>query len=297
LNLKFQVSSFKFWLLAARPKTLVAAIVPVMVGTALASRYALIDWPVALHILFAAIFIQIGTNLSNDYGDHARGADTAARVGPVRVTQSGLIKSAHVRIGFMVAYALAVVIGIPLILRGGWPIFAIGALGILAGWAYTNGPYPLGYNGLGELFVLLFFGIIAVAGTSYLLVGEWLRESFWIGLAPGLHASAILVANNVRDIETDRAAGKRTLAATLGRKFGRLEFALFILIPFLIPVMLFFRGYDHRVLLPFLALPLTIRPLGIVWSKADPVSLIRALVATAILQLVFGLLFAIGLWQ
>ena len=143
--------------------------------------------------------------------------------------------------------------------------------------------------------MLIFFGVIAVAGTSYVLSGAWTAESVLIGLAPGLHASAILVANNVRDIETDRAAGKRTLAAALGRTFGRWEFALFILLPFLIPVLLYYQGFDHRILLPFLALPLTIRPLGLVLSKTEPVPLIRALVATATLQLVFGLLFSIGL--
>ena len=285
----------KHWLLAARPKTLVAALVPVLVGAAYASRFGPMEWGIFACILLSAIFIQIGTNLSNDYGDHQRGADTGARVGPVRVTQSGLIKPSHVRIGFIVAYGIAIVFGIPLILRGGWPILVIGVLSILAGWAYTNGPYPLGYNGLGELFVLIFFGIVAVAGTSYVLVREWTGESFVIGLAPGLHASAILVANNVRDIDTDRAAGKRTLAAAFGRAFGRWEFGLFVLLPFLIPAALYYHGYDHRILLPFLALPLTIRPLGLVLSRSDPVSLIRALVATATLQLAFGLLFVIGL--
>ncbi len=283
------------WLLAARPKTLVAALVPVLVGAAYAARFGPLSWTIFACILLSAVCIQIGTNLSNDYGDHLRGADTGARVGPVRVTQAGLIKPSHVLIGYLVAYALAVAFGLPLILKGGWPILIIGALSILAGWAYTNGPYPLGYNGLGELFVLIFFGVIAVAGTSFLLAGEWIAESFWIGLAPGLHASAILVANNVRDIETDRAAGKRTLAAVFGRKFGRIEFAFFILLPFLLPVILYFCGYEDRVLLPLLALPLTIRPLGLVFSKTDPVSLIRALTATAMLQLVFGLLFVIGL--
>ena len=285
----------RHWLLASRPKTLVIAVVPVLIGAAYASRFGSVDWHIFLHILLAAVFIQIGTNLANDYGDYKSGADNVKRVGPMRVTQAGLIKPAHVKLGFIAAYALAIAFGILLIPKGGWPILAIGMLGILAGWAYTNGPYPLGYNGLGELFVLLFFGILAVAGTSYLLVGGWSVESFWIGLAPGLQASAILVANNVRDIETDRAAGKRTLAAAFGRTFGRWEFALFILLPFVIPVILFFHGFDQRVLLPFLALPLTIRPLGLVLSKNDPVSLIRALVATALLQLVFGLLFAIGL--
>ena len=256
-----------------------------------------IDWLVFAHILFSAVLIQIGTNLSNDYGDYRRGADTTSRVGPMRVTQAGLIKPQHVKFGFILAYGIAVAFGVPLIMKGGWPILVIGLLCILAGWAYTNGPYPLGYKGLGEFFVFIFFGLVAVAGTSYLLIDDWLPQSLLIGFAPGLHASAILVANNVRDIDTDRAAGKRTLAVILGRRFGRAEFAFCILLPFLIPVLLFFNDYDHRVLLPILALPLTIRPLGLVMSKTDPMSLIRALVATAVLQLVFGVLFTIGLWR
>jgi len=295
LNTSSHISNFKSWLLAARPKTLVAAIAPVLIGAAYASRFVPTDWFIFACILLSAVFIQIGTNLSNDYGDYRKGADTGTRVGPVRVTQSGLIKPEHVRAGFIIAYGLAVLFSVPLIMKGGWPILLIGATGIWAGWAYTNGPFPLGYNGLGELFVLFFFGILAVAGTSFLLTGQWLAESFGIGLVPGLHASAILVANNVRDIDTDRAAGKRTLAAALGRKFGRIEFTLFLLIPYVIPVMLYFQHYDHRILLPFLTIPLLIRPLGLVWSKTDPVSLIRALGATAMLQLIFGLLFVFGL--
>ena len=289
------MNAFHAWFLASRPKTLVAAVVPVIIGTAFATRYAALDWGIFACIMASALFIQIGTNLSNDYGDHVRGADTARRVGPMRVTQSGLIRPAHVKAGYIAAYGLAVLFGIPLMLEGGWPIVTIGVFSILAGWAYTNGPYPIGYNGLGEVFVLVFFGILAVAGTSYLLIGEWLVTSFWIGFVPGLLASAILVINNIRDIETDRAAGKRTLAAVYGRRFAQIEFTLFVLIPFLIPVLLYFQDYDHRVLLPILALPLLIRPLGIAWSKTDPVSLIRGLAATALLQLVFGGLFAIGL--
>lgn len=288
------MSSLKVWLLASRPKTLVAAIVPVAIGAAYASRFGRIDWPLLLCIFASALFIQIGTNLANDYGDFKRGAD-AQRVGPVRVTQAGLIRPEQVKVGFIIAFALAVAFGIPLILRGDWPILAIGTLGILAGWAYTNGPFPLGYHGLGELFVLIFFGIVAVAGTAYLLVGEWLNESWLIGLAPGLHASAILVANNLRDMETDRAAGKRTLASLFGRKFARAEFTLCILLPFLIPALLFVRGYEFRILLPVLALPLTLRLLQLIFRKTDPPSLIRALVLTAVLQLIFGLLFVIGL--
>lgn len=290
------MSSLKEWLLAARPKTLVAAIVPVAIGAAYASRFGRIDWTLLFCILASAIFIQIGTNLANDYGDFKRGAD-AQRVGPVRVTQAGLIRPEQVKAGFIIAFTIAVAFAISLILHGGWPILAIGTLGILAGWAYTNGPFPLGYNGLGELFVLAFFGIVAVAGTAYLLVGEWFTESLLIGLAPGLHASAILVANNLRDVETDRAAGKRTFASIFGRNFARAEFTLCVLLPFLIPALLFVHGYEFRILLPILALPLILRPLQLIFRKTDPPSLIRALVLTAVLQLIFGLLFVVGLMR
>jgi 1,4-dihydroxy-2-naphthoate octaprenyltransferase len=284
------------WMLAARPKTLVAAVVPVIVGAAFAKQAVLEHWPFALCAALSALCIQIGTNLANDYGDFKRGADTTARIGPVRVTQAGIIAPRKVKHGAILAFALAVAFGIPLIARGGLPILFIGMLSILCGWLYTAGPFPLGYNGLGELFVLLFFGFAAVAGTHYVLTLEWNPLALLIALAPGLHAAALLAVNNVRDIETDRAAGKRTLAARFGRTFGRTEFALLILLPFFVPIVLFFIfHFSYLILLPVLSLPLAMPPLRTALTREDGPSLISALAGTARLQLFFGVLFAAGL--
>lgn len=258
------MSDLKHWLLASRPKTLVAAVVPVLIGAACARDAALEHWALALCAMLSALCIQIGTNLANDYADFKSGADNANRLGPTRVTQAGLIKPAHVKAGAVCAFGLAVVFGVPLILHAGWPILAIGLLSILSGWAYTSGPYPLGYNGLGELFVFLFFGLAAVAGTSYALTLEWLPLSVLAAVVPGLHASALLAVNNVRDIDTDREAGKRTLAARFGRTFGRIEYTLLLLLPFAIPLLLWAGGARGLpILLPVLALPLTVQPLNL----------------------------------
>jgi 1,4-dihydroxy-2-naphthoate octaprenyltransferase len=284
------------WILASRPKTLVAAVVPVVVGAAYAKQAALEHWPFALCAALSALCIQVGTNLANDYSDFKRGADTSQRIGPVRVTQAGLIAPAKVKTAAILAFALAVAFGIPLIARGGLPILLIGMLSIFCGWLYTAGPFPLGYNGLGELFVLLFFGFAAVAGTHYVLTLQWNPLVLFIALAPGLHASALLAVNNVRDIETDRAAGKRTLAAHFGRTFGRAEFALLLLLPFFVPIVLFFIShFSYLILLPVLSLPLAMPPLRTVLTREDGPSLIAALAGTARLQLVFGVLLAAGL--
>jgi len=252
--------------------------------------------PILLFIFASAICIQIGTNLANDYSDFKSGADTHERLGPTRVTQAGLIKPEAVKRAAILLFVTAVIFGLPLIYRGGWPILAIGMVSIVCGWAYTGGPYPLGYNGLGELFVLLFFGFAAVAGTFFLLTGNWSIESLLLGLCPGMYASALLAVNNVRDIETDRKAGKRTLAARFGRTFGRIEYALLIIVPLLVPFYFFVSGrYDYLILLPVLAVLFMVRPLKLVFTKTDGASLNIALVDTAKLNLIFGVLLGLGL--
>ena len=285
------------WILASRPKTLVAAIVPVIVAAAYASRSAGMVWPTLVCALASALCIQIGTNLANDYSDFKKGADTAERLGPVRVTQAGLIAPRQVKAGAMIAFGLAVLFGIPLILRGGWPILLIGVLSIFSGWAYTGGPYPLGYNGLGELFVFLFFGIAAVVGTDYALTLRWDPVALVIACIPGLHASALLAINNLRDVDTDRAVGKRTLAARFGRAFGRWEFAILILLPFAIPPLLcaFEKIPGGAMILPVAPLVFAIEAVNIAFTRTDGPSLIRALGRTALVQLLFGILFAIGM--
>jgi 1,4-dihydroxy-2-naphthoate octaprenyltransferase len=289
-------SRFRVWFRASRPKTLVAALIPVLIGAAQAWRSGPLDVPILLFIFASAICIQIGTNLANDYSDFKSGADTHERLGPMRVTQAGLIRPEAVKRAAILLFITAVIFGLPLIYRGGWPILAIGIIGILSGWAYTGGPYPLGYNGLGELFVLIFFGFAAVAGTFYLLAGSWSFECLLLGLCPGMLASALLAVNNVRDIETDRQAGKRTLAARFGRSFGRFEYALLIFVPLTIPIYFMLKNeYSYWILLPLLSIVFMLRPLKFVFTKTDGKSLNIALVDTAKLNLVFGVLLAIGL--
>ena len=201
------MSRLSAWILASRPKTLVAALLPVIVGAAWVYGQGKFDWGIAVLILLSATFIQIGTNLANDYSDFKKGADTHERLGPTRVTQAGLLAPRTVLFGTVAAFALAVLFALPLIVRGGLPILAIGLTGILFGWMYTGGPYPLGYNGLAEFFVLTYFGVLAVAGTSFLFLLEWQSAPFYLGLVPGVLACGLLAVINVRDEQTDRKAG------------------------------------------------------------------------------------------
>src|SRR5665213_2000737 len=207
----------RIWLMAARPRTLPAAIAPVLVGTALAG-FGHVFHPLRfLAALLGAIFIQVGTNLSNDYSDARRGADADDRLGPVRVTAGGLVPPKQVLVATYVSFGLAVLAGVYLIVVAGWLLLVIGAASILAGVLYTGGPRPYGYEGLGEVFVFLFFGLVAVAGSYFVQRKDLPWEAFALAVPVGLLASAILVVNNVRDLETDRRAGKRTLAVRLGR--------------------------------------------------------------------------------
>ncbi|HZX40466.1 MAG TPA: 1,4-dihydroxy-2-naphthoate polyprenyltransferase, partial [Myxococcaceae bacterium] len=236
--------SLRTWLLAARPKTLTAAVVPVLVGTGLAlgqGRAAL--WP-ALAALAGAVLIQVGTNLTNDYYDFRKGADTHERVGPTRVTQSGLIAPQTVLAAGAACFALAVVVGISLVVRGGWPFVIIGLASVLAGWAYTGGPYPLGYNGLGDLFVMVFFGLVAVPGTFYAQALQ-LAPGFWpAAVAIGATGTMILVVNNLRDLETDARAGKHTLVVRFGRGFGRAEYLALLVVALAMPVLMVGLGWS-----------------------------------------------------
>lgn len=289
------MSAITPWILAARPKTLVAALLPVIIGAAWAAQRGAFAWEIALLILLSATCIQIGTNLANDYSDFKKGADTHERLGPTRVTQAGLLSPRAVAMGAVTAFALAIVFAVPLILRGGWPILAIGLSGILFGWMYTGGPYPLGYNGLAEFFVLVYFGVLAVAGTSFLFVLEWESIALLLGLIPGVLACGLLAVNNVRDEHTDRKAGKRTPVVRFGRTFGLIEYATTLILPYVILLALSTNLPQYAWLLPFLALPLLIAPLRTVCRKTDGPSLNNALAGTARHMLVFGLLLVIGL--
>src|SRR3954454_14479904 len=222
----------RIWLMAARPRTLPAAVAPVLVGTALAGSEDVFR-PVAFAAaLIGSVFIQIGTNLSNDYSDARRGADTEERLGPVRVTAGGLVPPRKVLVATWLAFGVAVAAGAYLIAIAGWELLIVGLASIAAGVLYTGGPRPYGYEGLGELFVFGFFGIVAVVGSYYVQVESLRGLAFTIAVPIGLLAAAILMVNNIRDIETDRRAGKRTLAVRLGRRRARRIFAGMIYMPF-----------------------------------------------------------------
>jgi 1,4-dihydroxy-2-naphthoate octaprenyltransferase len=282
------------WILAARPRTLGAAVVPVVAGAALAVGAGSFDPLAALLIIACAVLIQIATNYFNDAIDHAKGADTAERLGPTRVTSSGMLAPRTVMRGGTVCLATAAALSIPLVLHGGWPILIIGILSLFFAYAYTGGPFPLAYLGLGEIFVVLFFGVIAVAGTFYLNTLAWSAEALLAGLQIGLHSSVLLAVNNLRDIESDRAANKRTLAARLGLTLARRENAVLVMAPFVLGLAWLPLGYLWAFLLPLLTLPhawwLTRACL-----EAQPDRSVNQLLAqAAALHAAFGLLLAIG---
>src|SRR3989440_9259305 len=243
--------------MAARVRTLPASIAPVLVGTALAG-FAHVFHPLRfVAALLGALFIQVGTNLSNDYSDARRGADTEDRLGPVRVTAGGLVPPRQVLIATYATFGVAVLAGIYLIAVAGWELLLVGAASILAGVLYTGGPRPYGYEGLGEVFVFLFFGIVAVAGSYFVQVEHLSWEAFVCAVPVGLLATAILVVNNVRDIDTDRRAGKRTLAVRLGRERTRALYAAMLALAFVVaPLPWAFGSMDGWLLLPLATAPL-----------------------------------------
>jgi 1,4-dihydroxy-2-naphthoate polyprenyltransferase len=292
------LSPFRIWLMAARPRTLPAAVAPVLVGTALAATLGTFKVLTFIATLLGALFIQIGANLSNDYSDARRGADTEDRLGPVRVTAGGLVPPKQVLIATYVAFGLAVLVGVYLIVTAGWQILAIGAASILAGVLYTGGPRPYGYEGLGEVFVFLFFGVAAVTGTYFAQREEWAWESFALAVPVGLLATAILMVNNVRDLETDRRAGKRTLAVRLGRAKARTLYAVTVYVAFLTAPVAWLAGGEGLsawLLLPWLAVPLAAPVVRVVRNRVDGPSLNGALARTGMLQLVFCVLLSAGL--
>jgi 1,4-dihydroxy-2-naphthoate polyprenyltransferase len=291
-------SALRIWLMAARPRTLPAAVAPVLVGTALAATQGTFKVLTFLAAMIGALFIQVGTNLSNDYSDARRGADTEDRLGPVRVTAGGLVPPRQVLRATYMAFAAAVLAGTYLIATAGWELLLVGAASILAGVLYTGGPRPYGYEGLGEVFVFLFFGVVAVAGSYFAQVEDLAWEALVLAVPVGLLASAILVVNNVRDLETDRRAGKRTLAVRLGRTRARALYAAMVYGAFLTAPLAWLLGGDGLsawLLLPLLALPLAAPIVRLVRTRTDGPSLNGALARTGMLQLVFCALLSAGL--
>jgi 1,4-dihydroxy-2-naphthoate octaprenyltransferase len=290
------MSAVRIWLMAARLRTLPAAIAPVLVGTALAGFEHTFHPLRFVAALFGAIFIQVGTNLSNDYSDARRGADADDRLGPVRVTAGGLVPPSQVLVATYVSFGLAVLAGIYLIAVAGWLLLAIGAASILAGVGYTGGPRPYGYAGLGEAFVFLFFGVVAVAGSYYVQVTHLQWEAFALSVPVGLLAAAILIVNNVRDIDSDRRADKRTLAVKLGRERTRMMFAATVYVAYPLALLTWIAGpLTAWVALSWLSLPLAVVLVRIVRTRTDGPSLNGALARSGMLQLCFCVLLSAGL--
>jgi 1,4-dihydroxy-2-naphthoate octaprenyltransferase len=289
------VSPVRLWLVAARPRTLPAAVAPVLVGTALARTEGTFHGFRFACALIGSVFIQIGTNLANDYSDALRGADTEDRLGPVRVTAGGLMPPRRVLVGTWVAFGIAVAAGAYLVAVAGWQLLLVGAASIAAGVLYTGGPRPYGYEGLGELFVFLFFGIVAVVGSYYVQVERLEWEAFALSVPIGLLAAAILVVNNVRDVDTDRRAGKRTLAVRIGRLRARRLYAAMLLAAFLAPLVVWIAGgLSAWVLLCLLALPLAPPLARTVGTRTDGASLNGALAGTGQLLAVYSLFLSAG---
>jgi 1,4-dihydroxy-2-naphthoate polyprenyltransferase len=285
----------RIWAMAARPRTLPAAIAPVLVGTALAGTEGEFRPLAFCAALVGSIFIQIGTNLSNDYSDARRGADTEERLGPVRVTAGGLVPPRKVLVATWLAFAIAVAAGAYLIALVGWELLAIGAASILAGVLYTGGPRPYGYEGLGELFVFLFFGVVAVTGSYYVQTEELTWLALALSVPVGLLAAAILVVNNIRDVETDRRAGKRTLAVRLGRERARRLFAVMVTLPFVIVIAIAAVDSRPELLVALLAAPLVPPLVRTVRSRTDGPSLNMALARCGALLALFSVFLSAGL--
>jgi len=288
------LSPLQVWLLAIRPKTLPAAAASAIVGSAAAFQEGVFRWGPAMACLLAALLLQIGANLANDVFDYYRGADTQARLGPLRVTQAGLLRPGQVLLGMWIIFGLAALLGVYLFLQAGWPVLLIGLASIAAALAYTGGPFPFGYFGLGDLVVFIFFGPVAVCGTYFVQAGRVSSLAVGSSLPMGFLITAILVVNNLRDIVTDRQAGKRTLAVRLGERGTRWEYLLCLIAAYLIPPGLGAFGFTWWTLLAWLSIPLAASQTRLVWTQAGR-PLNQALAGTGRLTLVYALLFSLGL--
>lgn len=291
------VSRFSAWIMAARPKTLPAAAVPVVVGTALAYAHGKFHALASILSLICSFLIQIGTNFANDLGDDIRGADTPERLGPVRAIHLGLVNRADMKKAVIITFSVTFFLGLSLVYIGGWPILVIGILSIISGIIYTAGPFPLAYNGLGDLFSFAFFGTVGTMGTYYVQAHEWTMESFIASIPVGALITAILVVNNYRDREQDIKANKKTLVVRFGAGFAKTEYVVLLLMAFTVPLYwYFFTGgaYTVWVLLPCITLPLAVKMVYMFFTMHGK-ELNKALELTAKYSAVFGFLFALGL--
>lgn len=290
-----QTSTLKSWLLASRPKTLTAAVVPIVAATSLVHVLGFgVKWWVSGLALLASLFIQIGTNFVNDALDFKKGADTETRIGPQRVTASGHFSYRTVMMAAGLCFFLAMLCGVPLVIEGGLPILGIGLLSLFFGYGYTGGPFPLAYLGLGDLFVILFFGLIAVMGLVYLHTGVWVFEAFVLGLQIGLHCTILIAINNLRDVNQDVLVGKRTLPVRFGKSFGRWEIATLCFAPFVMNLYWLNKGFGWASALPLLLLPHAYR-LTLLVFKTEPSPEYNGFLAKgAGLHLLFGLMLSVG---
>jgi 1,4-dihydroxy-2-naphthoate octaprenyltransferase len=288
-------SKFESWILASRPRTLLAAVVPVIVGSALAISQNKFTLILSLIAMFCSILIQVGTNFTNDLYDYLKGSDKEDRVGPQRVLVSGFISPTEMRIGIIIAFSFAFLFGLYLVSSAGIVILIIGVISILAGLAYTAGPFPLAYNGLGDVFVFTFFGIVGTTGTYYLHLHEFSLLSFLTAVPVGALITNILVVNNYRDIEEDREADKYTLAVKLGKKFTRFQFFNSITISYLILFIIYFKyDFTYWIFLPLISLPFAAKLISML-RKLEGKELNKTLELSAKYAALFGLLFSLGL--
>lgn len=290
------VSPARVWWLAARPATLAASVAPVLAGTAVAVHDGGVRAGAGIAALVVAIAIQVGTNYANDYSDFVRGADSPRRVGPLRAAASGVVKPVSVKWAATASFALAGIVGLALALSTDWRLIGVGAACIIAGWLYTGGPRPYGYLGLGELFVFVFFGLVATVGTAYVLELRITPLALLVGCSMGFLATAILVLNNLRDIDTDAAAGKRTLATRIGRDRTRRLLLLLACAAFAVPILiLVLRLAPPTVMLVHFGIPIAAVPVRTAFATTAGPPLVSALKRMAATQVAFSLLLTLGL--
>lgn len=290
-----RISKIESWLLASRPKTLPAAVMPVFVGTAIAIHDGAFFAPASIVALICSVLIQIGTNFVNDLYDYLKGSDKKERLGPTRVLASGLITANEMKIGIAIVFGSALLLGLYLVYLSDWWIFIIGIMSLIAGYAYTAGPYPLSYNGLGDIFVFLFFGFVGTIGTYYIQTLEITPFVFWASIPVGALITNILVVNNYRDIEEDKVAGKRTLAVVYGGRFSRIQYLVFMIVSYAILLVVYLTFKQSLfVFLPLLTLPIAIKLIKMIFNTTGR-ELNETLALTAKLSALYGLLFAVGI--
>lgn len=289
-------SKLKIWVQAARPQTLAAAFVPVCVGASLAFHDGHFNSVATIVALLCAFLIQIGTNFANDYFDFKKGADTDERLGFERATAKGYVSAQAMRKATAITMGAAFLLGLYLVWIGGWQILCLGILSIIFGLLYTGGPFPLGYNGLGDLFVFIFFGIVAVMGTYYVNALQWSIAALGASLAVGALCINILVVNNLRDVEQDRRAGKRTLGVIFGEQILRWEYSFMILLALTIPPYFYFQlNYNYFIFIPYLSIPFSGILLNTIWTEFDKRKLNKTLEHTAQYMTLYAVLFSGGI--